>query len=60
MDPSAWLPQRARETPDSYAKRRDGMRIARYTFDRKAAHREIAPTHGAVDDTAGGGAGAGR
>ena len=42
MDPSAWLPQRARETPDNYARRRDGVRIARYTFDWKAAHREIA------------------
>eukprot|EP00966_Prymnesium_polylepis_P119711 2766556-Prymnesium_polylepis.1 len=37
-----FIPQRPRESVENYSKRCDGIRLTRYTFDWRAAHREIA------------------
>ena len=37
LDSSAFIPQRPRESVDSYSRRCDGMRLTRYTFDWRAA-----------------------
>ena len=42
VDQAAFIPQRPRESVENYSKRCDGMRLTRYTFDWRTAHREIA------------------